>query len=47
MLLHEHGADADTALHASSYLDSPPNPTITDYGAPQSLFREGDSVKAL
>ena len=36
MLLHEPGENADTTLHASSYLEPSSNTTITEYGTPQS-----------
>ena len=47
MLLHEPGENADTTLHASSYLEPSSNTTITEYGTPQSSLREGDSVNAV
>ena len=47
MLLHEPGENADTTLHASSYLEPSSNTTMTEYGTPQSSPLEGDSVNAV
>ena len=47
MLLHEPGENADTTLHASSYLEPSSNTTITEYGTPQFSPLEGDSVNAV
>ena len=47
MLLREPGENADTTLHASSYLEPSANTNITEYGTPQSSLREGDGVNAV
>ena len=47
MLLHEPRENAETTLHASSYLEPSSNTTITEYGTPHSSLREGDSVNAV
>ena len=46
MPLQEPGENADTTPHASSYLESSCNPTITEYGTQQSSLLKGDSVNA-